>query len=120
MQTERQGQAGELERWRDNEVQMKLAAAHLIETERATSKKLEEVQQALFVELDHNSMRKAVIELFNTRLVQVEGQLSSVVSMQLVSLEHLRELSSKISSTPPIMTAAERERRISEYAKTLD
>ena len=82
--------------------------------------KVQELQQALSTELDHNTMRKAVIDMFNSRLLSMEGQMSNVLSIQQVSLEHLRELRSRAPSAPVAMSSGERERRIIEYAKSLE
>ena len=83
-----------------------------------------EVESRLNIELDHNHMKKVVVEMFEKRLVALEVHSASMIQLQGASLESLRELNSKfraqIPVTPPGMSSAERERRIQAFSESLE
>ena len=83
-----------------------------------------EVESKLNVELDHNHMKKVVVEMFEKRLAALETHSASMIQLQGASLESLRELNSKFlaqtPAQPPSMSSAERERRIQAFSESLE
>ena len=85
---------------------------------------MHEVESKLIIELDHNHMKKVVVEMFEKRLTALEVHSASMIQLQGASLESLRELNSKmrpqVPIVPPGMSSAERERRIQAFSESLE
>ena len=81
----------------------------------------QETQALLDRELDHNTTRKIVIDMFNTRLLALEAHMHSMIGIQSASLEQLREISSKAGrAASPADSLTERERRMLDISRSRD
>ena len=81
----------------------------------------QETQALLDRELDHNTTRKIVIEMFNTRLLALEAHMHSMIGIQSASLEQLREISARAGrSVSPASSLTERERRMLDISRSRD
>ena len=83
----------------------------------AVKGEMERVNGELAIEKDHNSMRKAVVDLFNSRLVVLESQSVTLLGMQTATLEMIREMNTR-QPAPAALT--DRERRALDFARSLE
>ena len=83
----------------------------------ALKREMGKINDELNVERDHNAMRKAVVDLFNSRLVVLESQSVTLLGMQTATLEMIREMNTR-SPAPAALT--DRERRALEFARSLE
>ena len=83
-----------------------------------------EIESKLSIELDHNHMKKVVVEMFEKRLAALEAHSASMIQLQGASLESLRELNLKLHAQapvlPPGMSSEERQRRIQAFSESLE
>ena len=65
-------------------------------------------------------MKKMVISMIDARLGALEATSAESLKLQSKTLESLRELHLKAAVQAPPPTRADRDRKIAEFAKTLD
>ena len=63
-------------------------------------------------------MKRAVIEMFNSRLSSMEGQLSGIIGVQNATLELVRDLKSNPATLG--ISPAEKERIRQAFAKSME
>ena len=87
------------------------------------AKKFGDVEVQLAAEISNNDLKKMVLTMVDARLGALEAISSEMLKLQSSSLESLRQLHNKVPTpaTPaPAMSAAERDRRMREYERTLN
>ena len=90
---------------------------------KASEFKLGELQAKLALEMDANHMKKMVIGMVDSRLGALEAHSAEMIKLQSSSLESLRELHLKASvpiPSAPMLSKADRERLVQEFAKVLE
>ena len=84
--------------------------------------RINDIEMKLKIELDQNHMKKMLMAMVDQRLGALETSSASMMQMQSASLESLREINQKLAtnSMPNQLSAAEKDRRMANYAKTLE
>ena len=91
------------------------------ETVGILKREMAQVKELLAQELDHNIMKRMVVEAFNDRMKALEAQTTQVLTIQSASLEMIREIAAsntKQSALP--MASSEKKRLIEDFAKSLE
>ena len=93
---------------------------HKLRQEAAISKMESDLRQAL----DQESMKRIVIDMFNSRLVALEGHTTAIQVGQASILEGVREVSLQLKVNAPSdkvgLSAADKKLMVDRFASSLD